>query len=89
MTRVRLQPVDQVFLIGYGTGIRYRSSLSAVTATIGGTNADVSFAGAQPAFVGLDQLNLAVPRSLAGRGAVDVVVRVDGKTANTVTINIK
>jgi cytochrome c peroxidase len=80
---------DQVFLIGYGTGIRYRSSLSAVTATIGGANADVSFAGAQPAFVGLDQLNLAVPRSLAGRGAVDVVVRVDGKTANTVTINIK
>jgi uncharacterized protein (TIGR03437 family) len=89
LIRVRLQSVDQVFLIGYGTGIRYRSSLSAVTATIGGANADVSFAGAQPAFVGLDQLNLAVPRSLAGRGAVDVVVRVDGKTANTVTINIK
>jgi uncharacterized protein (TIGR03437 family) len=80
---------DQVFLIGYGTGIRYRSSLSAVTATIGGTNAEVSFADAQPAFVGLDQLNLAVPRSLAGRGAVDVVVRVDGKPANTVTIDVK
>ncbi len=80
---------DQLFLITFGTGARNRSALAAATATIGDATADVVFAGAQPDFVGLDQLNLAIPRSLAGRGNVDVVVRVDGKTANHVTINIK
>ena len=80
---------DQLFLVAYGTGMRYRSALSAVTATIGGTNADVSFAGAQGSFTGLDQLNIAIPCSLAGRANVDVVVRVAGKSANTVTINVK
>ncbi|HKQ78679.1 MAG TPA: hypothetical protein VJ810_33585, partial [Blastocatellia bacterium] len=64
-------------------------SLSAVSASIGGTNAQVLFAGAQGDFAGLDQTNIAIPRSLAGRGDVDLVFSVDGKTANTVTINIK
>ncbi|MFN0110046.1 MAG: hypothetical protein ACKVZH_14420 [Blastocatellia bacterium] len=80
---------DQVFLIGYGTGWRNRSSLATVTATIGGTPAAVSYAGEQGAYTGLDQFNVAIPRSLATRGNVDVVLSVDGKTANTVTINIK
>jgi uncharacterized protein (TIGR03437 family) len=80
---------EQLFLIAFGTGLRNRSALAAVTATIGDTNADVSFAGAQGSFTGLDQLNLALPRSLAGRGNLDVVVRVDEKSANAVTINVK
>jgi uncharacterized protein (TIGR03437 family) len=79
---------DQVFLLLYGTGVRNRSALTAVTATIGGTSSEVSFAGAQPDFVGLDQINVRVPRSLAGRGEVDVVLMADGRTANTVRINI-
>ena len=80
---------DQVFLVGFGTGIRNRSSLANVTATIGGGAADVSFAGAQGSLTGVDQINLRIPRTLAGRGNADVVLRVDGKTANTVTVNIK
>ena len=80
---------DQVFLIGYGTGLRNRSSLSVTTATIGGTNAVVSYAGAQGTYVGLDQVNILIPRSLAGRGNVDLVLNMDGQSANTVTINIK
>lgn len=61
-----------------------------MTATIGGTPVMVGFAGAQGGFVGLDQLNLGpLPRSLAGRGEVDVVITVDGKVANTVKINIE
>ncbi len=80
---------DQVFLILNGTGIRGRSSLSAVTATIGGVDAPVSFAGLQGDFVGLDQINVGIPRSLIGRGQVDVILTVDGKTSNTVKINIK
>ncbi len=80
---------DQLFLIGFGTGARNRNSLAAVTATMGGVSADVSFAGAQGDFVGVDQINIAIPRGLAGLGNVEVVLRVDGKTANAVSINIK
>lgn len=80
---------DQVFLAAFGTGFRFRSALTAVTATIGGTPAEVSFAGAQGDFVGLDQANIRIPFSLAGRGEVDVVLTVDGVAANPVRINIK
>jgi uncharacterized protein (TIGR03437 family) len=80
---------DQVFLIVFGTGIRGVSAQSAATATIGGTNAPVSFAGATPGFEGLDQANINIPRSLIGRGLVDVVFRADNQTANTVQINVR
>ncbi|MGH9831525.1 MAG: hypothetical protein ACREBD_04105 [Blastocatellia bacterium] len=75
---------DQVFLILFGTGIRNRSALSAVNARIGGENAEVLFAGPQGGFVGLDQINLRLPRSLAGRGEVEIVVTVNERTTNTV-----
>ena len=80
---------DQVFLILYGTGFRNRSALAAVTCKIGGADAEVLFAGAAPGFVGLDQSNVRLPRSLAGRGEVDVVMTVDSKAANTVRISVK
>jgi len=80
---------EQVFLILFGTGIRFRSSLSHVIATIGGAYAEVSYAAAQPGFVGLDQVNVLVPRSLAGRGEVDVLLTVEAQMANAVTFNIK
>lgn len=82
-------PSDQVFLILFGTGIRFRSALSAVTSKFGGTDAQVLFAGPQGDFVGLDQLNIQLPKSLAGRGEIDGVLTVDSKTANTVRIAIK
>src|SRR4030095_778036 len=74
---------DQLFLLLFGTGVRFRSTQSAVTCTIGGANAEVLYAGAQGGFVGLDQLNVRLPRSLKGRGEVDIVLLVDGKAANT------
>lgn len=80
---------DQVFLILFGTGIRFRSSLSAVTVNIGGTNAEVGFAGAQPDFIGVDQVNVRLQRSLAGRGEVDLSLAVDGQTANTIRASIR
>jgi len=48
----------------------------------------VQYAGPQGGYAGLDQVNIRVPRSLAGRGNVDVVLTVDGKTANAVTIKV-
>ncbi|MGH9935370.1 MAG: hypothetical protein ACREAM_03935, partial [Blastocatellia bacterium] len=80
---------DQVFLLLFGTGLRFRSALPAVTCVIGGVNSEVSFAGAQGDFVGLDQMNVRLPRSLAGRGEIDLVVTVDGKATNTVRISVK
>ena len=80
---------DRVFLILFGTGIRYRSALSAVTAKLGGTDAQVMFAGALDGFVGLDQVNVSLPRSLIGRGEVDIALTADGQAANTVKVTLK
>lgn len=74
---------DQVYLVLYGTGIRHAAS-GAVTATVNGTNAPVAFA-AQGQYPALDQVNLQVPRSLAGSGTVNIVLSAAGQTANTVT----
>ncbi|HWQ32378.1 MAG TPA: FG-GAP-like repeat-containing protein [Blastocatellia bacterium] len=80
---------DQVFLVLFGTGLRHSSSLSAVKATIGGVEAEVTYAGSQNGFVGLDQINVRIPRSLAGRGEVEVGITADGKAANPVRVNIR
>jgi len=82
-------PTDTLVVELYGTGIRGRSSLSNAVAQIGGVPAAVGYAGSQLQFDGLDQVNVSVPRSLAGAGEVPVVFTVDGITANVVTINIK
>ncbi len=76
------------FLVLYGTGLRRRSSLTNVRVLIGGVQAEVSFLGAHSRLVGVDQMNIKLPQTVRGRGNVDVVVIIDGKTANTVTINI-
>jgi uncharacterized protein (TIGR03437 family) len=82
-------PGEQVFLLLFGTGLRGRSSLAAAKVTFGGEAGQVSFAGAQGDLVGLDQVNVAVPRALAGRGVVNLLLTVDDRVANTVQINIK
>jgi uncharacterized protein (TIGR03437 family) len=79
---------EQVFLVLFGTGIRGVSALSGITASIGGVSSGVDFAGPQGTFVGLDQINVRLSRSLIGRGAVDVGLTVDGQASNTVQVNI-
>ena len=80
---------NRMFLALYGTGIKGRIDLSSVTARVGGIEAPVSFADAQGGYVGLDQINIEIPRDLIGRGEIQVEVFVDGQTVNIVTINIK
>jgi uncharacterized protein (TIGR03437 family) len=82
-------PTDRVILQLYGTGIRGRSSLAAVTARIGGVDVPVEYAGEVAGLTGLDQVNVPVPRSLIGRGEVDLVLSVDGKTSNSVRVNLR
>ncbi len=80
---------EQVFLLLFGTGLRFRSSFSAVNVKVGGTDAPVTFAGAQGDFAGLDQVNARLPRMLAGRGELDVALTADGQISNTVKVSIR
>ncbi|MGH9833549.1 MAG: SBBP repeat-containing protein [Blastocatellia bacterium] len=80
---------DQVFLILFGTGIRNRSAIEKVIVQVGGVAAPVLFAGAQGSFVGQDQVNVRLPRTLAGRGEAAVTMTVDGQIANSVSVNIR
>ena len=70
------------------TGMR-RAPLVQVTVSIGGVNVPVSYAGPQGAFVGLDQVNVQLPASLAGSGDVPVILTVAGKQANTARMTFK
>lgn len=79
---------EQIFLLLFGTGWRERMALERVSVKIGGVDAPVSYAGPQ-GLAGLDQINVALPRSLAGRGEVELTLTVDGQVANAVRINIK
>jgi uncharacterized protein (TIGR03437 family) len=82
-------PDDRVFLVLFGTGLQRRTSLENVQVYIGGVKVETLYAGEQPSFPGLDQINARIPRSLVGRGEVDVLVTVDGKIANQVELQIK
>jgi uncharacterized protein (TIGR03437 family) len=72
----------------YGTGIRGRADLAAVTATVGGTNAPVLYAGPQSQYPGLDQVNLELPPGLTPGQTVDIVITVAGLRANVTYILI-
>jgi uncharacterized protein (TIGR03437 family) len=80
---------DQVVLVLFGTGLRRRPDLSGVDVTIGGVKVPAQYAGEVAGLVGLDQLNFGVPRSLIGKGDVDVVVNASGVVGNTVRVRIK
>jgi uncharacterized protein (TIGR03437 family) len=88
---IDLGPADErVFLSLAGSGIRGRSALANVAATIGDAAVPVTYAGAQSVYVGLDQINLGpLPRSLIGAGVVKIVLTVDGQKANTLEMQIK
>jgi uncharacterized protein (TIGR03437 family) len=80
---------EQVFLLLFGVGLRNNAGLQTVSVKIGGIDAETLYLGAQGAFVGLDQGTVRIPRSLIGRGEVDVVLTVGGKVANTVKVSVK
>jgi uncharacterized protein (TIGR03437 family) len=79
---------DQVFLILFGTGMRAHGGT--VEAYVDGERVPVIGPVPQGEYAGLDQVNVGpLPRSLVGRGNVEVLVVVDGKAANSVTAEIQ
>ena len=74
---------QQATLILYGTGL---NGATKVTATIGEQPATVTYAGPQGTYSGLDQYNVLIPQSVAGRGKVSIVVTAAGKPSNPVYI---
>jgi uncharacterized protein (TIGR03437 family) len=77
---------DGLYLTLYGTGLR-GANTAGTRATVDGLPIPVIYAGPQPEFAGLDQVNLGpLPRSLAGRGEVPVAVEVDGRASNVLTV---
>jgi len=80
---------DQVFLELFGTGIRGRNSLSDVVVSVGGILVTPSYAGAQPQYPGMDQVNIPLPMTLSGRGEVNIDLWVGGQRANVVTVNVR
>jgi uncharacterized protein (TIGR03437 family) len=88
-TPINLGVDTPTYLELYGTGIRNELSISNVSVTINGTSVPITFAGAQGGFLGLDQVDVAVPLSLRGTGETNLVLTVDGQIANTVRVNIQ
>jgi uncharacterized protein (TIGR03437 family) len=86
---IDLSSAAQAVAVLYGTGIRNRSSLSAVTVTVGPTSVPAIYAGTQGQFEGLDQVNFQLPASLIGQGVVDLTIRVDGQQSNALQLRFK
>ena len=69
------------FLVLFLCGVR-RTPLNKVKVIIAGNELSPSYADFAPGFVGLDQINVEVPRSLSGRGRVKLRVKADAVTSN-------
>ncbi len=78
---------DQVFLVLFGTGIA-PAGAAGVTVTVGGASVPVAYAGSS-GYAGVDQVNVQLPASLAGKGNVPVQLTAGGASANTVTVTIQ
>lgn len=71
-----------MFLVLFVTGVRGRSSLQEVKVYLNGLGCTASYAGPQPGFDGLDQINIQLPQSLRNNGNVEVEVIVNRLAGN-------
>jgi uncharacterized protein (TIGR03437 family) len=84
-----LGPVDQSVVVGNaGPSSPLANTLNPVTATIGGQNATVAFAGLAPTLT-VYQVNLIVPPGVPPGSAVQVVLTQAGQQSLPVTIAVK
>jgi uncharacterized protein (TIGR03437 family) len=60
-----------------------------VTASLGGVNTSVAFAGLTPTFAGLYQVNVQVPAGVAAGNAVPLVVSLGQAASNVVSVAVQ
>jgi uncharacterized protein (TIGR03437 family) len=77
---------DVLYVELYGTGIR---GAAAVQCFVAGQSVPVLYAGPVAAYAGLDQVNISIPRSLAGTGTVLVYLVADGVASNVVSLSVQ
>ena len=77
---------DALYIELYGTGIRGAVSVQCFVA---GQSVPVLYAGPVASYAGLDQVNISIPKSLAGAGDVRVYVVADGAASNVVGLKIQ
>jgi len=75
---------EQLILVLYATGLR--GAASGLSVWIGSSLLTPTFAGAQPQYPGLDQVNVTLPRELAGSGMVRVEIQANGLASNAGTL---
>jgi uncharacterized protein (TIGR03437 family) len=66
-----------------------RGATLPVSATVAGFAADVLFAGMTPGSIGLAQVNLRIPASVAPGSAVPVAIKVGDQVSNIVTVSMR
>jgi len=77
---------DTLYVALYGTGIRGAASVQCFVA---GQSMQVLYAGPVAAYPGLDQVNISIPKSLAGAGVVRIYLVADGTVSNVVALKIQ
>jgi uncharacterized protein (TIGR03437 family) len=65
---------DEVYLSLLGTGIRNRPDLGSIQIFLGRQSPLALYAGPQSAYTGVDQINLVLPRALAGSGMTAILI---------------
>jgi uncharacterized protein (TIGR03437 family) len=79
-------PTDTLYVELYGTGIRGAASVQCFVA---GQSVPVLYSSLVAGDPGLDQIDISIPKSLAGSGDVRVYVVADGVVSNAVGLNIQ
>lgn len=80
---------QQVYLVLFATGLRFRSQASPISVKIGDVLLPTIYAGSQGQFAGLDQINLLLPRTLRGLGETTLSLVLDGRESTPVRISIR
>lgn len=78
--------ITDLYVVLYGTGIR---NFHTVSGTLGPLMADVQFAGPQPQFPGVDQVNLHFNQFAGLTGTQTLLLVVDGVSSNPVTLQFQ
>lgn len=80
----------------YATGLGLTTPMNGLdyavqqpTVTVGGVACPVSFAGAAPDFMGLDQINCVIPAGIASSMSAPVKITSGDRTSNTATLAIE